>query len=264
MVYKDEKGFPVDQTLDGGDSAVRMGILSMADVGDARFRIHKYVLKGDPFKCVRHPFQDPWNNPKNFTKDQLKLLVAGLVAAGETDLCRQIYFAHKKRGRCQNVERDAVGSEKKWYPHSFFKDSIPSTITVPARFDWKNFKFTHPVEIELAYQYYEEIETKLFDGPDILLPSDWEFLAVAGGLKRPGGFGLWFHRQALKFHAKNPENEEQNQMVAECYVLGTLKEYAKYSHQYDLLSVRGRQYWGDRGEMAYNFYCAGIVSHNGI
>lgn len=65
MIYKDSNGFPVDQTMDGGDSAVRAGILALCN------HPQKYGIDYNRYEVnfsghfTRHPIQEPWNNPKN-------------------------------------------------------------------------------------------------------------------------------------------------------------------------------------------------------
>ncbi len=238
MIFTDSKGYLSDRTKDGGDSAVRAGIVAIC--GGNFHHITDYVQNGI---CVRNPWQEPWNNSKNFTKDQLKLLVAGLFAIGRTDLCREILDAHKKREWCQSSERDAVGSVKMMRPHAFYKDSKPDATTVPMRFNFKTFKF-EVVGLDKSHT----IETKMFDHADMLMPNDWLFLEVAAGVKKPEGFGLWWHRQALSQHANGDHNEE-NQMFAECFVLGTLRDYVNVNKKWQ---ARNEAYWLDRNEIEYH------------
>lgn len=242
MIFKDSRGYLVAESLDSGDSAVRAGLESIFTGHPGK--ILDYVLANG--NCVRSPWQVPWNNPNNFTKDQLKCLVAGLVAIGRHDICELILQAHEARGYfCQNIERDAVGSIKLKRPHAFYKDSKPDTTTAAMKFIWSKFAFEPDHEkLDLS----QIIETKMFDSADLMLPNDWEFLMVAAKRKEPGVFGLWFHMQSIKTHAKSAHNEE-NQMFAECYVLGTIQTYIETNSQFD---KRGAKYWSDRNEIEYH------------
>ena len=75
MIYRDSSGFLVKGELkDGGDTAVREGLMAVFTGQPGNL----LQLVNDQGLCVRHPNQKPWNNPNNFTKDQLKCLVAGL------------------------------------------------------------------------------------------------------------------------------------------------------------------------------------------
>lgn len=212
QLFRDVDGYLSDQSLDGGDSAVRAGLLSVFT--GKPDNLPYYVKNGHP---MRHPIQRPWNNWKNFTKDQLKCLVAGLVAIGRQDIIKEIienlgFF-------CPNSERDYPGTTKYPWPH-----------------------------IMTGGDPKDEGKWRMFDFADPLLPNDWEFLKVAAGLKKPGGIGLWWHLQALKKHAKSDHNEE-NQMFCECYVLGTLKQYTELNPRW---RARSDIYWSERNETEYH------------
>lgn len=260
MIFRDDHGYLSAESKDSGDSAVRAGLWSIftkeAD------NIEFYVRSG---WGVRHPLQIPWNNPRNFTKDQLKMLVAGLFAVNRQDLARAIYDNLKGSWFCPNVERDHVGSVKLKYPHSFYKDSKRTeqgytgvdVTTVRMKWSWRKFRFV-PDYSKLDER--QEIESKMFDGPDLLFPNDWEFLKVAAGLKQPSGVGLWFHRLALKIHARSSHNEE-NQMFAECFVMGTLKEYVQINPRW---RERSLKYWSDRNEVEYHTMLVDFFFTEGI
>ena len=71
--------------------------------------------------AVRYPNPDPYqnpswsNNPKNFSRDQLICLTAGLKAARLPLSCGLLYLAAKERYYfCQNTEDDVPGSVKKF------------------------------------------------------------------------------------------------------------------------------------------------------
>ncbi len=110
MLFQDKSGYPVDETGDGGDSARAVGILALF----MPFRPTKAAEYEHVGALVRHPLQVPWNNPKNFTRDQLICLVPAL----STNAAKRVFWATLKR--CcfaQNFERDAVGSTKYPWPH---------------------------------------------------------------------------------------------------------------------------------------------------
>jgi hypothetical protein len=116
----DSHGLPKDTgASDYADSSRLAGLI--ATFGHPAMTaelISLYVVDGD--QGVRYPYQDPTgnlssNNPKNFTRDQLLCLAAGLATLGRQDLCIKLYEAAKARGYwAQNVEADVVGSTKKF------------------------------------------------------------------------------------------------------------------------------------------------------
>ncbi|MFN9917560.1 MAG: hypothetical protein ACK53L_33555, partial [Pirellulaceae bacterium] len=67
---------------------------------------------------MRHPKEYPWNNPLNFTRDQLMPLVAGLDQQNNRKPIKRMFYKHAKRlFFCQNIERDCPGTRKRPYPH---------------------------------------------------------------------------------------------------------------------------------------------------
>lgn len=96
---------------DGGDSAMRTGILAWAGSHQDELNLGKFEIK--PGLFVRHPTQAPWNNPNNFTRDQLVCYVAGCFAAGYSGICERAFItAVHRRLRAQNTEADVPGSTK--------------------------------------------------------------------------------------------------------------------------------------------------------
>ena len=54
-------------------------------------------------KLVRHPYQATWNDPRNFSRDQLVPCLSGLSAINYTYTIREIFYSHMLRfGFCQN------------------------------------------------------------------------------------------------------------------------------------------------------------------
>jgi hypothetical protein len=183
MIFKDDIGFPVNETLDGMDSSVRAGIMGTffpmfkllnpvsdllgkyeAELPDTLGGLRvKWLPHNKTGVLLRHPTHVPSNNPKNFTRDQMMCLISALPP----EINRRVFWATLKRGFfAQNTERDVVGSKKMRRPHSFYKDSRPSTRTEPMKFNWKGMKFENQIPIAVG----EEIETRLFDWADPLLP----------------------------------------------------------------------------------------------
>jgi hypothetical protein len=175
MIYQDEFGFPVDQTGDGGDSAVRAGILSLfgnapskhlptltsgdsstgnsgsyLEASNERIRIEAYENNGVCVRCPS-PTQSPWNSPLNFSRDQLIPLASGLPAAA----ARRVFWSHAKRlFFCQNIERDKPGSRKHLWPHQFWKDSNPTTKTIRMQPQWRK------LGMERNFHHQQDDETK--------------------------------------------------------------------------------------------------------
>lgn len=115
-------GFIVsDEVKDGMDTARAHGIWYLFQKRGSTNAIRSTVLFVKPDgNCVRHPLASmaPANNPKNFTRDQLICLTAGLFAKNHFSYCRAIFWAHFRRFFfCQNIERDWPGSTKYPWPH---------------------------------------------------------------------------------------------------------------------------------------------------
>lgn len=125
MIKRDQYGIIVQHDpanpsyADGGDSAMRTGLMALCGSGQdsgnlARFNVINQ--SGSPTDLlVRHPYQFPWNNPNNFTRDQLICYAAGAKSSGATNVTKRIFKAAVKRGfRAQNTEYDAPGTIKKF------------------------------------------------------------------------------------------------------------------------------------------------------
>lgn len=117
MIF-DSHGLPRDSgATDFADSARLAGIMMVFDHPEMNgLKLAQYIVNGD--QGVRYPYVDPTgnlssNNPKNFTRDQLMCLSAGLAVAGRKDLCLLLLKAAEERNcRAQNVEKDVIGSVK--------------------------------------------------------------------------------------------------------------------------------------------------------
>ncbi len=126
------------------DSAMRTGVQVTFSVFEPEYhrKIFDYV---DPKTgiCVRCPIsiylKDPSNNPKNFTRDQMMCLVAGLASTNNLGiwLNRKVLKATAKRFFfAQNKERDLPGSKKYPWKHTFHEDSDRNKPLVTKNFDW--------------------------------------------------------------------------------------------------------------------------------
>ncbi len=185
-------GIPVDNGAnDEGDSACRWGLLQWADFTAEPMCQPERFMTGWGL-CRRSPRQVPWDNPYNFTRDQLVPFVAGLWALGRQDLIRQIFWRHASRlFFCQNFERDAVGTTKYPWPHKFVDDD--------GKTKWR-----------------------LFDFADPLLPDVIWYLIRAANLWPLYPFALigvpWFIF-SLSLHAKS-EHKEHNQVICQAAICG--------------------------------------------
>jgi hypothetical protein len=221
MIYFDSYGFPVDQTSDGGDSTVRAGLLVMCNHKMAQnIDMSKYEVKDTEHifggQFTRHPYQEPWNNPKNWSRDQMMPFIAGLHAK-QIQKPIEEFFYHRL-SKCffmQNTERDAKGTTKYPWPHM-----------VDGKKRW-------------------------FDYADPLMPNHIGAIILAGRMTGWYWFLLFaypFHLLFLVLHSFGNHYEE-NQQIAECYLYGTLKWYKKIHKRWEAVS---RQYWVDRAEVEYH------------
>lgn len=117
----DSNGLPKDSgASDYADSARLAGLLAtFGHPAMDREKILQYVKEeGGELVGMRYPYVDPTgnlssNNPKNFTRDQLMCLAAGLSALDCPVACAKLLGAAERRGnRAQNVEKDVPGSTK--------------------------------------------------------------------------------------------------------------------------------------------------------
>lgn len=117
MLKRDKNGFicqhdPNDPNyMDGGDTARITGLMALLDSMPDQLLLPQFEVS--PGEYTRHPRQAPWNNPGNFTRDQLTCYVAGLWKAGRHDIAKRALYGVLKRGlRAQNVEKDYPGTKK--------------------------------------------------------------------------------------------------------------------------------------------------------
>lgn len=83
---------------------------------------------------VRHPHQVPWNNPKNFSRDQ----AIPLIAISSKGLARHFFWKTIRNfGFMPNSERDYPGTTKYPWPHK-------------VNGKWRMFDFADPVGFDFA------------------------------------------------------------------------------------------------------------------
>lgn len=173
---------------DGGDSANRAGLLALfgspEPLGD---------YEASPGRLVRHPLDEPWNNPGNFSRDQLLPFIAGAARQKKFALIRRVFWAHVRRlGFAQNFERDAAGTRKFPWPHRFVND-------------------------------HGRPEHRWFDFADPLSPSDLYHFVRAGRLWffYPLAFIAWpILVLELVGHGLFNRSNDEGQMIAKAVVAG--------------------------------------------
>lgn len=114
--------FPLDQLTrlenivvqkngnDGGDSAHRTGILAFCGNRQDQDILGLFEHGGI---MVRNPYQEPWNNPDNCSRDQLLAFAAGCWRAGRTDIVgRLLKQTEDRHNTCQNIDNDYKGTRK--------------------------------------------------------------------------------------------------------------------------------------------------------
>jgi hypothetical protein len=135
----DKNGLIVDKGGDAGDSCnFTCSAITLGWIPDNPRSLELFWNDGSP---VRHPFQTPWNNPLNFTKDQAIPLIHATVLKMPDARQHIEYFLNQNRWFFPNLERDSVGSKKMMRPHLFYKDSHPSPITVAKKFNFLRWKW---------------------------------------------------------------------------------------------------------------------------
>lgn len=243
MIKLDQDGIPTDViSEDYMDSAVRAGILTITKHEKAPY-LNYYVLRNNEF--IRGPKTSKATNPKNFTRDQMLCLVAGLSTNEDYHLTirKNLYSRIKSFLFAQNTERDEPGSTKYMKPHYFYKDSIPNVATV---FN-KN---------ELIYRESDSvtIEYKKFDAADILMPQHiWHMIKASRTyfLYPFALIGLPCYLLDLVVHSLSSSKFEENQHICMAYVQGkwALKLFKMLNSNWETTSLK---YWYDRNEIEYH------------
>lgn len=116
MIWRDSHGFAVSSiNSDGGDSCHFTNFLVLA--GKESPEMSLSFLNADGL-AVRHPLQEPWNNPWNCTVDQISMLVAGLNRGNYRSEAKKLLIGTLKRFCfAQNFEYDCPGTKKRPWPH---------------------------------------------------------------------------------------------------------------------------------------------------
>lgn len=111
-MFIDSFGLPRDNgATDMMDSARLAGLMAIVNHPLAP-DLRRYLVGEE---AVRHPYEYFSNNPKNFTRDQLICLAAGLHVQGHINSCKMLYNKAYYRGWfAQNTEYDAPGSIKRF------------------------------------------------------------------------------------------------------------------------------------------------------
>lgn len=161
-------------------------------------------------------------------------MIMSLMALKKQGLHKEaaaIFWAHLKRFFfCQNFYRDygpspslPKGSRKYPWPHEFHIDSDPK----------------------------KPLDRKTFDFADPLMPNHIGALILAGRVRLFYFFlplAYLVHFISLWAHSKSKHHEE-NQMIAESYVYGTLRIYRWIKPRWATVSYL---YWFRRGEIEYH------------
>lgn len=215
MIYYDGYHFPVDQTFDGGDSALRAALLHLF-LGPRDLR----VMYEDDGWLVRHPVAEPWWNPLNMSRDNSIPLIAALPP----EAVRRVFWRFAKRGFLgQNWQRDWPGSWKYPWPH------------------------------KIAVGDPKDIGTwRLFDGPDIYTPDHAWHMITCGRIWWLYWFaviGIPWMVVSMYLHSLS-SHREHNQIICMAYRQGPwavrLFKWLVPAWKQDLL-----EYWGSRNEIEY-------------
>ena len=230
MIRKDADGFPVEARMDGGDSAVRIGILALCNKETNKDLLKAYEVS--PGMLARHPKQFPWNNPKNYSRDQLMCFLAGLDKLNQRDIAKRVLWSRAKSFFfAQNSERDVPGSTKyPWY-HCFKR-------------------------MEDGQE-----ECRKFDFADPLLPNHiWALIKTSRTywLYWFAVIGIPFYVLTMIGHCLGNHYEE-NQLICESAINGkwALWLYKFLNKKWKEVSLK---YWTDRDEIEYHEMLSDLLS----
>jgi len=166
MLNRDKDGYIVTSSEpyvpgegDGGDSCHFMGLYVQA-TKDMSYPVLHYL--DENYQGRRHPTQVPWNNPDNFSRDQLMCLVGALNTTGRHKSAKRLLLGYLKRGLFfgGNWERNYPGTRKYPFLHYYYKGSKRSDGSV----DTRTSVITNKLDPD------ERIIKSWYDGRDILMP----------------------------------------------------------------------------------------------
>ena len=201
----DKHGLIVDQTGDGGDSCnftctgIALGLYD--DKVTVKYNaIELFWNNGFP---VRHPYQVPWNNAKNFTRDQAIPLMQVLSPS------KIVSFLDQNKWFFPNFDRDYPGTAKRPWPHKFINDR-------------------------------GEPEFRWFDFADPMTP-DFTAMALIKAGVTPSRLHLkiakWLCRKAIEDHCKRAKEDKSfadfKQLYFTAKTLGLHREFAE-AHPWSL------------------------------
>jgi hypothetical protein len=190
--------YPKDQYADDYmDSARLMGLICVFGPVVYSGIYNYHIGNGVLIRCPIDEQKE--SNFKNFSRDQLICLIAGLTVGGAIYTARSVFYAHRKRWFfCQNTERDERNTKKKPYPHFYIDDQ-----------GYKRFT--------------------LFDWADPLMPSDIAHMYLCAKFENRFcnsiarvivGFGI-------VWHAILNRNHENNQIICKAKVAGLMGFFKK-------------------------------------
>lgn len=112
MIVRDHLGIIIQHDhadplyADGGDSSRSTGMLALFGSKEDKIALSFHITaKG----FVRHPRQEKWKDPKDFSRDQLLCLAAGLHASKKSDEVKKHFYRQYWKGICDNG--DLLGPE---------------------------------------------------------------------------------------------------------------------------------------------------------
>lgn len=232
MIYRSEADLLCAQSGDQGDSAMRAGMAEIAGISHEPLHFYEAPYKSGLLR--RSPVQQPWDNVKNFSRDQMIPLVAAMFKRGMYSTIQRFFYKRMKRlFFMQNTERDVPGSTKYPWPHK-----------VKSLGD-------------------KEETTRLFDYADPLLPQHIWHIIKAGRIYWAYPFaiiGIPCYLLDLAVHSLSKSKYEENQHIAMAYVNGNwaMKLFKKWNTGWKEVS---KKYWQDRNEIEYHNACVNMMEN---
>lgn len=232
MIYRSAADLLCAQSGDQGDSAVRSAMAEITGMSYEPLHLYEAPFKSGMLR--RSPAQEPWNNVKNFSRDQMLPLVAAMSKRCMYSTIQRFFYKRMKSlFFMQNTERDVPGSTKYPWPHK-----------VKSLGD-------------------KEETTRLFDYADPLLPQHIWHIIMAGRIYWAYPFaiiGIPCYLLDLAVHSLSNSKYEENQHIAMAYVSGdwAMKLFKKWNKNWETVSER---YWSDRNEIEYHEACKKLIAN---